>query len=177
MLALVAVILTSCVPFFAAANASSAPAAAPAMTPESACMSCVPTFAQCGGSGNITRSCCSDNDLCIAKNVYYAQCLPSDRADEMAQLPGWWGKTLACGEQVPDMRPNAPANQQCVDAGVTMCALDYNACGGYNVNGTMPCCHEGFECVKKNDAYAQCIPSARVARNVENGWNGTVLQC
>ena len=73
----------------------------------------------------------------MAKNMYYAQCLPPDLMGRVAQRDNWSGAALDCGEHI-DMREYVPVDQRCVDAGVTTCAAEYEMCGGYKVSGL---CH------------------------------------
>lgn len=142
------------------------------------CDMCVETFEQCGDSENTTAACCSEGDVCVAKNVYYAQCL--HEADAVARMSdrGWDGSPVECGvEGIPIYPPLKPADEICMSEGVTECAAQYDQCGGNNLDMVIPCCVDGFECVVKNSAYAQCIPVSRISQNVASGWQGSVLEC
>lgn len=145
---------------------------------EEGCDTCVETFEQCGDSENTTAACCSVGDVCVAKNVYYAQCL--HEADAVARMSdrGWDGSPVECGvEGIPIYPPQKPADETCMSEGITECAAQYDQCGGNNLDMILPCCVEGFECIVKNSAYAQCIPVSRIALNVASGWQGDVLGC
>jgi hypothetical protein len=142
------------------------------------CSGCVATLEQCGDAQNATLSCCDPDAMCISKNSYYAQCLSSADVEAHMTYPDWDGSVVECGEEpIPDLTPQKAADPVCVSAGVTECAADYDQCGGYSFGVTLPCCHEGYECVNKNGAFAQCIPMARIARNVASGWDGSIVAC
>lgn len=60
--------------------------------------------------------------------------------------------------------------------GCMQCAPIFGQCG--DKGAIVSCCGEGLQCTKKHGFYAQCLPSARASRNVENfGWDGSVLEC
>lgn len=142
------------------------------------CGGCVETLEQCGDAVNATMSCCDPDAMCIAKNAYYAQCLSPLDVEAHMTFPDWDGTVVECGElPIPNLTPQKAADPACVSAGVTECAADYQQCGGYTLGMTLPCCHDGFECVNKNGAFAQCIPDARISRNIESGWDGRIVAC
>ena len=144
----------------------------------SECGGCVETLEQCGDAVNATMSCCDADALCVAKNAYYAQCLSPADVEAHMTFPDWDGSVVECGElPIPNLTPQKAADPACVSAGVTECAADYQQCGGYTLAGTLPCCQEGFQCALKNSAFAQCIPDARIAKNVESGWDGRIVAC
>lgn len=60
--------------------------------------------------------------------------------------------------------------------GCSKCAPIFGQCA--DKGDIVSCCGEGLECTKKHGYYAQCLPPARAARNVENfGWDGSIMEC
>lgn len=164
------------------ASDQSMPADAPAPeapAPEGCRQGCTPMFGRCGSARTATTACCDEGAVCVAKNSYYAQCLSPSRADANVVDHGWDGTELECGlPGIPDLWPQKEADPVCEEMDIVSCAPDYGKCGGYHMNMTLPCCHEGFECISKNAAFAQCIPMSRAEQNVRtSAWDGRIVRC
>lgn len=162
---------------------------------------CVGKFDKCGGTGfNVSLPCCDDGVECIAKNYWYAQCLPLARVEKKVAEQGWDGRVLMCEEMPDDLEPQS--SRRLLDVGTTVtsggygdapapsaresslvlgsgcetCAPMFGQCGDYGA--IVSCCGAGLQCIKKNSFYAQCITPERAARNVGSlGWDGEVLAC
>lgn len=65
---------------------------------ESCAGDCVGTFQKCSGKGmDGVLDCCSNDDVCLMKNVFFSQCRPMSRP-----VPNDWdGDILTCDGMAP----------------------------------------------------------------------------
>ena len=121
--------------------------------------------------------------LCLVLGV---QCVSGDSGDGqyggVYGSDGMYGQDRAAGayggsETVRDQSFAETPTQASPDkAGCVQCVEVYEQCAGGPLEESV-CCTEDTVCTKKNEWYAQCLPEARAARNVDHGWDGSTIEC
>jgi uncharacterized Fe-S cluster protein YjdI len=196
-----------CVPAPTAA-ASQPPVAASTQKPTPAATSGIQNaYGQCGGIGWTGPTQCASGYNCVKGNEWYFQCVPVPTAGTSARPSPVVDTGVQCGyEQCGGIGWNGPTKcelgwtcsrcndyySQCVPAptvAVTQAPVAntgiqnaYGQCGGIGWTGPTQCV-SGYNCVKGNDWYFQCVPvptaatSARPSPAADTGVQCGYEQC
>ena len=93
----------------------------------------------------VSAPCCGEEDSCVIKNRWFAQCVPSAKVNTT-----WDGRVLDCEAMPEDLYPveqMKALDASCADGA---CAMKWEQCGGGpNYTVSLQCCEEGTECVVK----------------------------
>jgi hypothetical protein len=126
---------SQCVP---AGTVSLAPVAASTQKPTPGMQN---SYGQCGGIGWTGPTQCCGGYICVKGNDYYSQCVP---AGTVSLAP------VVAPTQIPTPVPTAAVQNA------------YGQCGGIGWTGPAQCA-SGYDCVKGNDYYSQCVPAGTVS--------------
>lgn len=106
----------------------------------------------CPASGDchLDPGCCPSGQKCFEKDKYWASCAatctPGINPNDEPQYQTPWSCTVLSSAE----KPITP---------IVTCSARWGQCGGQGYAGTT-CCQTGAKCVKVNQWYSQCVPTA-----------------